>query len=67
MPAELGRSLDLLADSFGIGGYRAKDPAALRKALETALSKNELALTEVRVGELPDPWQFIDLPKVRGV
>ena len=56
-----------LADSFGIGGYRAKDPAALRKALETALGKNEPALIEVPVGELPDPWQFIDLPKVRGV
>src|SRR5882672_4153212 len=28
-----------LADSFGIGGYRAKDPAALRQALETALSR----------------------------
>jgi acetolactate synthase-1/2/3 large subunit len=56
-----------LADSFGIAGYRAKDPAALRKALETALSKNEPALIEVPVGDLPDPWQFIDMPKVRGV
>jgi acetolactate synthase I/II/III large subunit len=56
-----------LADSFGIGGYRAKDPAGLRKALETAIGKNEPALIEVPVGELPDPWQFIDLPKVRGM
>jgi acetolactate synthase-1/2/3 large subunit len=56
-----------LADSFGIAGYRAKDPAALRKALETALSRNEPALIEVPVGDLPDPWQFIDMPKVRGV
>jgi acetolactate synthase-1/2/3 large subunit len=56
-----------LADSFGIGGYRAKDPAALRKALETALGRNEPALIEVPVGDLPDPWQFIDMPKVRGV
>jgi acetolactate synthase-1/2/3 large subunit len=56
-----------LADSFGIAGYRAKDPATLRKALETALSKNEPALIEVPVGDLPDPWQFIDMPKVRGV
>src|SRR5262249_1913187 len=52
-----------LADSFGIGGYRAKDPAALRKALETALASNEPALIEVPVGDLPDPWQFIDMPK----
>jgi acetolactate synthase-1/2/3 large subunit len=56
-----------LADSFGIAGYRAKDPAALRKALETALARNEPALIEVPVGDLPDPWQFIDMPKVRGV
>ena len=56
-----------LADSFGIAGHRAKEPAALRRALETALSKNEPALIEVPVGDLPDPWQFIDMPKVRGV
>jgi acetolactate synthase-1/2/3 large subunit len=39
----------------------------LRKALETALGKHEPALIEVPVGDLPDPWQFIDMPKVRGV
>ena len=56
-----------LAGSFGIGGYRAKDPAGLRHALETALARNEPALIEVPVGDLPDPWQFIDMAKVRGV
>ena len=56
-----------LAGSFGIGGYRAKDPAALRNALETALAKNEPAVSAVPVGELADPWQFIDMAKVRGV
>jgi acetolactate synthase-1/2/3 large subunit len=55
-----------LAGSFGIGGYRVSDPAGLRKALEQALAKNEPALIEVPVGDLPDPWQFIDMPKVRG-
>jgi acetolactate synthase-1/2/3 large subunit len=55
-----------LAGSFGIGGYRTKDPAALRTALDTALAKNEPALIEVPVGELDDPWQFIDMAKVRG-
>jgi hypothetical protein len=24
-------------------------------------------LIEVPVGDMPSPWQFIDLPKVRGV
>jgi acetolactate synthase-1/2/3 large subunit len=56
-----------LAASFGIGGYRVSDPAGLRKALEQALARNEPALIEVPVGDLPDPWQFIDMPKVRGV
>jgi acetolactate synthase I/II/III large subunit len=55
-----------LADSFGIEGQRAKDPVALRRALETVLARNEAALIEVPVGDLPDPWQFIDMPKVRG-
>jgi acetolactate synthase-1/2/3 large subunit len=55
-----------LAASFGIGGYRASDPAGLRNALEQALAKNEPALIEIPVGDLPDPWQFIDMPKVRG-
>ena len=55
-----------LADSFGIGGYRATDPGGLRKALEQALARHEPAVIEVPCGDLPDPWQFIDMPKVRG-
>ncbi len=54
-----------LADSFGIGGYRASGPEALRRALEQALAKNEPALIEVPCGDMPGPWQFIDMPKVR--
>ncbi|HLH91526.1 MAG TPA: thiamine pyrophosphate-dependent enzyme [Xanthobacteraceae bacterium] len=56
-----------LAASFGIGGYRASDPGGLRVALERALAQDEPALIEVPCGTLPDPWRFIDLPKVRGV
>jgi acetolactate synthase-1/2/3 large subunit len=55
-----------LAASFGIGGYRVGNPEGLRKALETVLSKNEPTLIEVPCGDMPDPWQFIDMPKVRG-
>ena len=54
-----------LTDSFGIGGYRVKDPDGLRKALGTALAKNEPAGIEVPVAELPDLWQLIDMPKIR--
>jgi acetolactate synthase-1/2/3 large subunit len=55
-----------LAESFGIGGFRATGPEALRRALERALASNEPALIEVPCGDMPSPWQFIDLPKVRG-
>ncbi len=37
-----------------------------RKAMEQALGKNEPAVIEVPCGDMPDPWQFIDMPKVRG-
>ena len=56
-----------LGESFGIGAHRATSPEALRRTLERSLAGNEPALIEVPVGEMPSPWQFIDLPKVRGV
>jgi acetolactate synthase I/II/III large subunit len=55
-----------LAESFGIAGHRAGTPEALRQALAKSLASNEPALIEVPVGDMPNPWQFIDLPKVRG-
>jgi len=55
-----------LAESFGIGGARVTSPEALRRALEAALARNEPALIEVPCGDMPSPWQFIDLPRVRG-
>jgi acetolactate synthase I/II/III large subunit len=55
-----------LAESFGIAGYRVNNPEGLRRALEQSLAKNEPSLIEVPVGDMPSPWQFIDLPKVRG-
>jgi acetolactate synthase I/II/III large subunit len=56
-----------LAESFGITGRRVTDPDGLRRALEQCLAANEPALIEVPVGEMPSPWPFIDLPKVRGL
>src|SRR3954462_10762322 len=55
-----------LAASFGIGGHRVSTPEGLRRALEPSLAANEPALIEVPVGDMPSPWQFIDMPKVRG-
>jgi acetolactate synthase-1/2/3 large subunit len=56
-----------LAESFGIAGRRVTDPEGLRRALEQSLAANEPALIEVPVGDMPSPWPFIDLPKVRGL
>jgi len=55
-----------LAESFGIGGCRVTGPEGLRQALEKALASNDPALIEVPCGDMPSPWQFIELPKVRG-
>jgi acetolactate synthase-1/2/3 large subunit len=55
-----------LADSFGIAGYRVTAPQALRRTLEEALAKNEPVLIEVPTGDMPSPWKFIDMPRVRG-
>ncbi len=56
-----------LGESFGIAAHRVTGPEGLRHALDRSLARNEPALIEVPVGEMPSPWQFIDLPKVRGV
>ena len=62
------------AGLFLVEGYR-----EVRRALEKGvklkelyfssdwfLGENEPALIEVPCGDMPSPWQFIDLPKVRG-
>jgi acetolactate synthase-1/2/3 large subunit len=56
-----------LAESFGIAGHRVASPEALRRALEQSLAANAPAIVEVPVGDMPSPWQFIDMPKVRGI
>jgi acetolactate synthase-1/2/3 large subunit len=55
-----------LGESFGIMSLRARDPEGFRGALEKALEANEPALIEVPVGDMPFPWPYIDMPRVRG-
>jgi acetolactate synthase-1/2/3 large subunit len=55
-----------LADSFGVFARRATDPEGLQDALEQALAQHAPAVVEVKVGEFPDPWRHIVLPRVRG-
>ena len=55
-----------LARAFGIDGERVETPDALRSALTRAIGRRVPALIEVTVGEMPSPWRFLDMPRVRG-
>ncbi len=55
-----------LADSYGIAGVRAHSPEALRRELAAALKRRGPSLIEVPVGEMPDPWPTLVMPRVRG-
>ena len=54
-----------LASSFSLFSQRATTPDELRAALDRALTRNEPALIEVPLGELPRPGPTI-MPRVRG-
>ncbi len=56
-----------MAESCGITGLRARTPEELRSALERTLAARAPALIEVPCGPMPDPFKFIEMPKVRGV
>jgi acetolactate synthase-1/2/3 large subunit len=55
-----------LADSFGVFALAVDNPDDLQDALEQALARDAPALIEIKVGEFPDPWRHIVLPRVRG-
>jgi len=55
-----------MADSYGIAGVRAASPDALRRELAAALKRRGPSLIEVPVGEMPDPWPTLIMPRVRG-
>lgn len=55
-----------LAESFGARGLRAATPKELRMRLREAFGSQEPTLIEVPVGEMPSPWEFLMMPKVRG-
>ena len=56
-----------LAESFGARGMRAETPDELRLRLREAFGSGGPAVVEVPVGDFPSPWEFLMLPKVRGV
>jgi acetolactate synthase-1/2/3 large subunit len=55
------------AESFGAAGRRARTPAELGAALKAAFAAREPTLIEVPVGPMPSPWEFIHMPRVRGI
>ena len=56
------------AESFGAAAERVADPAALRAALRRGFARRDgPTLIEVPVGEMPSPWEFIHMPKARGI
>ena len=55
-----------LAESFGAMGLPATSPETLRSALRQAFDHKGPSVIEVRCGEMPNPWEFMLLPSVRG-
>jgi len=55
------------AQSFGAAAERVRTPKDLRAALKRAIKRRDRpTLIEVPVGPMPSPWEFINMPKVRG-
>ena len=55
-----------MAESFGVAGVRTTTPDGLRRELAAALKRRGTTLIEIAVGEMPDPWKHLVLPRVRG-
>jgi acetolactate synthase I/II/III large subunit len=55
-----------MAESFGVAGVRTTTPDGLRRELAAALKRRGTTLIEVSVGEMPDPWAHLVLPRIRG-
>ena len=53
------------AESFGCLGLRAHDPHELADALHTAMAHDGPVVIEVPVGQVPSPWPFIVMPRLR--
>jgi acetolactate synthase-1/2/3 large subunit len=54
-----------LAEAYGAQGLRAQTPEELRWALRRGFDAKGPTLIEIPVGEMPDPWSLLHLPRVR--
>ena len=55
-----------LADAIGMQGYRVNSAEELTTTLQKAFEARKPCLIEVPVEEMPTPWKFILMEKVRG-
>jgi acetolactate synthase-1/2/3 large subunit len=56
------------AQSFGAEAERARTPQELQAALKRAFKRRDgPTLIEVPIPAMPSPWEFIHMPRVRGV
>ena len=56
------------AESFGAAAERARSPAELAAALRRGFARRDVpTVIEVPVGPMPSPWEFIQMPRVRGL
>ncbi len=55
-----------VAEGFGAAGERVTGADELERAIERGFERDGPTLIEVPVGELPSPWEYVLLPRVRG-
>ncbi len=54
-----------LAESYGAMGLRAETPEALASAIRQGFDYDGPTIVEIPVGDLPNPWHLMHLPRVR--
>ena len=54
-----------LGESFGIASERVKTPEELGAAISRGIARGGPMLIDCPVGELPDPWSLVALPRIR--
>jgi acetolactate synthase I/II/III large subunit len=54
-----------LGESFGLDAMRVKSPGDLKAAIVRGIAKGSPTLIDCPVGQLPDPWPLVALPRNR--
>ncbi|MBX9943832.1 MAG: acetolactate synthase [Reyranella sp.] len=54
-----------LAESFGLDAMRVTSPEELGAAISSGIARGGPLLIDCPVGELPDPWPLVQVPRIR--